>query len=116
MKSNEQLQSLIGDLKKQSRLENVAIWKRIAVDLERPTRDRRIVNLSRIARVTKENDTVIIPGKVLGTGELAHKLTIAAYTFSGSAIDKLVKAKCTWYSIPDFMKKNPKGQKTRIIG
>ena len=116
MKSNEQLQGLIGELKKQSRQENVAIWRRIAVDLEKPTRKRRIVNLSRIAQVTKENDTIIVPGKVLGTGELTHKLTVAAYTFSGSALEKLSQAKCTWYTIPDFMKKNPKGQKTRIIG
>jgi large subunit ribosomal protein L18e len=116
MKANEQLQGLIGELKKQSRQENVPIWKRIAIDLEKPTRQRRIVNLSKIARVTKENETIIVPGKVLGTGELGHKLTIAAYTFSGSALEKLAQAKCTWYTIPDFMKKNPKGAKTRVIG
>lgn len=116
MKSNEQLQGLISDLKRQSRTENVNIWKRIATDLEKPTRQRRIVNLSKIARVTKENETILVPGKVLGTGELGHKLTIAAFSFSGSALQKMEAAKCTYYSIPEFMKKNPKGQKTRIIG
>jgi len=73
------------------------------------------VNLSKIDRFTNENETVIIPGKVLGSGELSHKLTIAAYTFSKQALDKIKRSQGTPYSIYDFMKKNPKGEKTRIL-
>jgi large subunit ribosomal protein L18e len=116
MKSNQQLQGLISALKEQSRKENAQIWRRVALDLEKPTRNRRIVNLSRISRYTKENEIVIVPGKVLGSGEISHKVTLAAYTISKQAEEKLQKSKCTYYTIFDFMQKNPQGKNTRILG
>jgi large subunit ribosomal protein L18e len=116
MKTNIQLQGLVRELKKQSNKEKSPFWKRIAKDLEKPTRQRRIVNLSRINKYSKENEMVIVPGKVLGTGELDHKVTIAAFNFSSQAVEKLKKNNCELYSIYDFMKKNPQGKKTRILG
>jgi len=116
MKSNIQLQGLIDELKKQSSQQKVPLWKRIASDLEKPTRQRRIVNLSKINKFTKKDEAVIIPGKVLGTGELDHQVTIAAFNFSKQAVDKIRKSNSTIYSIYDFMKKNPQGKKTRILG
>ena len=46
---------LITELKKTSIEQDVKIWKRIASDLERPTKQRRAVNLSRIDRYSKSN-------------------------------------------------------------
>jgi large subunit ribosomal protein L18e len=116
MKANEHLQTLISELKRQSREQNVNLWSRIAMDLEKPTRMRRIVNLSKIDHVTKDDETIVVPGKVLGTGELKHKVTIAAFTFSRQALEKIQKADSKHYTLMDFMKKNPKGSNTRIIG
>jgi len=92
------------------------MWKRVAKDLQKPTRARRIVNLTKINKFSKENDMVVVPGKVLGSGELDHKVTIAAFTFSKQAIEKIEGSKGTIYSLYEFMKKNPKGEKTRILG
>ncbi|MBR9700220.1 50S ribosomal protein L18e, partial [Candidatus Woesearchaeota archaeon] len=64
------------------------LLQRVASDLENRKRE---VNLSRINHFTKEDDMIIVPGKVLGGGELSHKVTIAAYKFSDSAKEKLVK-------------------------
>lgn len=113
--TNPQLQSLIKELKTLAIKEDVKLWKRIAEDLEKPSRQRRQVNISRISRSAKEGEMVIVPGKVLGTGSLGNKLTVAAYTFSESAkaeISKNGKA----ISIEQLMKDNPKGKKVRIIG
>ena len=115
MKTNNQLVSLIGELKKKSIDDKNKLWKRIASDLEKPTRNRRIVNLIKIAKVTKDNDTIIVPGKVLGTGELNHKLTVAAYSYSKSALDKINKNGKA-LSIKEMMKANPKASDVRIIG
>ena len=106
---------LINELKKKSLEEKVKIWKRIAQDLEKPTRQRRVVNLSSFDTCTKENEIIIVPGKVLGSGEVNHKITVAAYAFSGSAIDKINKNGKA-LSITELMKENPKGSKVRIIG
>lgn len=90
-------------------------WKRIAEELGKPGRRQRVVNVARLARVTKPGEVVVVPGKVLGDGVLGHKITVAAYSFSGQALSKLEAAGCTVLSLEDFLKKNPKG-KGRIIG
>ncbi len=113
---NEELERLIRELKKKSIEEKVKIWKRIASDLEKPTRNRRIINLSKIDRYTKDNETIIVPGKVLGSGELNKKVVIAAYSFSDQALSKIKLCNGKAVNIEELMKKNPKGNKVRIIG
>lgn len=116
MKSNIHLQNLVHELKKHSNVEQVGVWKRVALDLEKPTRCQRIVNLSRINTNTKNNETIVVPGKVLGGGELDHTVHVAAYAFSVQAKDKIQKAKGSVYSLLDLVKQNPKGKDVRIIG
>lgn len=110
---NKQITTLVIELKKQSIEKDVKIWKRIATDLERPI---RVVNLSRINRYCKNNDTIVVPGKVLSMGNLDKKVTIAAYKFSGQALQKIKASGSNAISIRDLVQKNPKGNKVRIIG
>jgi len=114
-KTNPNLVMLVEELKKASSIHKSRLWKRIAADLEKGTRQRRIVNLARLNRFTKENETIIVPGKVLGSGNLSHKLTVAAFSFSQSAMDEINK---NGKAIPisDLIKQDPKGKKIRIIG
>ncbi|MBW2967749.1 50S ribosomal protein L18e [Candidatus Woesearchaeota archaeon] len=114
--TNPQLSTLIVELKKKAIEDNTALWKRIASDLERPARNRRAVNLSRINRFTKENEMVLVPGKVLGSGFISHKVTVAAFDFSAGAVEKLKKQNCAVLSIRELMAKNPKAADIRIIG
>mgnify|MGYP001591429753 CR=1 FL=1 len=114
--SNPVLQNLIQELKKRSRQQSLNLWKRVASDLERPTRQRRVVNLSSITRYTKENDIVIVPGKVLGAGNLEHKLTISAFQFSDGAREKIEKVGAKIVPLIQLSKENPSGKGIRIIG
>lgn len=107
---------MVAALKKHAIEQDAALWKRIAVELERPARSKRVVNLSRLNRFTKDSDVIIVPGKVLGSGDIDHKLTVAAFSFSSGAVTKLREQKCDILSITELMQKNPKGQKVRIIG
>jgi len=113
---NEQLTSLITELKKTSIEQDVPLWKRVATDLDKPSSQRRIVNLTRLDRYCNDEDVVIVPGKVLAMGELKKKITIAAYNFSGNAAEKIKKSGSKVMTIHDLVKKNPKGSKVRIIG
>ncbi|MBI1969901.1 50S ribosomal protein L18e [Candidatus Woesearchaeota archaeon] len=115
-KTNVQLYGLISMLKQYGREQNVHLWRRIASDLEKPTRQRRIVNLWKIEKYARDGEIVLVPGKVLGTGEVQRKLQVAAYNFSESAKEKILKANGQCLSIPELLQKNPKGQKVRIIG
>ena len=114
--TNQLLKNLIMELKKRSNEQSVNLWKRIALDLEKPTRQRRVVNLSRINRYAKENDIIVVPGKVLGSGFLNHKLTISAYQFSEQAKDKIEKVGAKIIPLLELSKEKPNGKKIRIIG
>lgn len=114
--TNPQLIELIRFLKKQSREQKAPIWKAIAEKLV-ASRGRRIaVNISRINRYTEKNETVVVPGKVLGAGELNHPVTVAAFAFSETAKQKIKKARGRCLTIPELVKKNPKGSNVKIIG
>ena len=114
--TNPILANLIQDLKKKSLEQKANIWKRIALDLEKPTRKRRVVNISRINRHTKENEIIIVPGKVLGSGSLNHKIIISALQFSEGARNKLVEAGSKIVPLPELSNEDPKGKKIRIMG
>lgn len=113
--TNTGLRNLIRELREKSREHEVNIWKRIADDLEKPTRQRRIVNLYKINKYTKDKETIIVPGKVLGVGELDHNVVIAAFGFSGSAVEKINKVGKA-ITINELIKESPKGKKIRIMG
>lgn len=110
-KTNTHLKELIKNLEKLANKEKVKLWKAIANELKKATRKKREVNLFHINRITKENETIIVPGKVLGTGEINHKVNVAAFQFSDSA-----KKKLNAMTIEELMKTNPKAKGVRIIG
>ena len=112
---NEELKQLVSELKKLSIEKKAKIWKRVAEDLERPTRIKRVVNIYSLAKNSKDNETIIVPGKVLGTGDIPHKINVAAYGFSEEA-QKKISEKGKAMSINDLMKQNPQGKNIRILG
>ncbi|RJQ17622.1 50S ribosomal protein L18e [Candidatus Woesearchaeota archaeon] len=115
IQKNEHLVEVIKEMKKLAIESNIAFWKRIAVELEKPSRNKRVVNLGRINLYTKDGETIIVPGKVLGSGELDHKVTVCAYAFSAEA-EKKITEKGRVLSLPELMKENPKASNVRIIG
>ena len=70
--------------------------------------------MSRINRAAKKGETVIVPGKVLGSGEAPKGLKIAAWKFTATAEEKIKKAKGKTLTIKELLKTKPK--KARIIG
>jgi len=67
-------------------------WKAIAGGLNRPRRQGYEVGLDRLERFAKAKETIVVPGVVLGKGELTKPLNIAALRFSASARAKIEKA------------------------
>jgi large subunit ribosomal protein L18e len=115
IQKNNQLMELLQLLKKTAIENDAAVWKRVATDLEGPTRQRRVVNVYKLEKYVNDNETIVVPGKVLGTGELNKKIIVAAYTFSEQALVK-INAKGKAMSIKELVEKNPKGSRVRIMG
>jgi len=107
---------MVQELKKAAQLHGSLLWKRVATDLEKPTRKRRVVNLYKIDKNSMENEIIVVPGKVLGDGVLSHKVTIAAWRFSESAMEKIKQSDCVALNILELVKKNPKGSNLKLIG
>ena len=115
-KTNPALNSLIYELKKQASEKNANIWKDIAVRLEKPSKNWAEVNLNRISKHINDKEIALIPGKVLSTGELTKKVSIAAWSFSDKAEEKIKKAGGKTLTIHEIMKSNPDGKNIRILG
>lgn len=114
--TNINLSGLIVELRKKAYSDKIPVFERIAEDLEKPTRQRREVNLSKISRYAKKGELIVVPGKVLASGELNQSLTIAAWKFSQEALSKISKANAKAISINDLMKSGVKDAQVRIIG
>ncbi len=113
--TNIVLRTLIRDLKKQSRKYKAPIWRYVAELLSKPSRQRVVVNLSKINRYAEDGDVIVVPGKVLAAGNLEKKVTIAAFSASKKAVEKVKLAGGNIISIWDLMEMNPKGSSVKVM-
>ena len=114
--TNPELIQLINLLKKESREKQAAIWLDVAEHLAKPRRQRVAVNLSKINRHTKKPDVVIVPGKILASGNIDHAVTVAAFNVSEKAKAKLDAVKAKYVTIQSLWRKTPKAQTSKLFG
>ncbi len=108
--------SLIYQLRKASNANEAAIWRAISKKLKKPRRQRAEVNISKIARYIGDSKIVLVPGKVLGAGEISKPVTVAALAVSEKARAKILAAKGKVITISELVKENPKGTGVKILG
>ena len=113
--TNPERIQLIRFLRKQGRENKAMIWIDVAKYLAKSRTGHTSVNLSGINRHTQKSDVVVVPGKVLGAGSINHPVIVAAFNASKKAREKLRAAKAKYISIPDLVRKNPKGSNVKII-
>jgi large subunit ribosomal protein L18e len=90
-------------------------WLKIGNILAYPRRKKVTANLDKIDKESKEGDTIIVPGKVLGQGEISKKIVLVAFSFSEEAEKKLKAKKCEIKSIKEEIKANKNLQGVKII-
>ena len=115
-KTNPNLVRLIDDLLKASAENKAKVWKDLAERLAEPLRNYAEVNVGKIDRYLRENEIAVVPGKVLGSGEITKPVTVAAWRFSESARRKIESAGGRTLSIWDLIRENPSGKNVRIMG
>ena len=106
---------MIKDLKQASKKNEAPIWSRLA-DLALKPSSRKIVNLTRINKTTKDNDVLFVPGKVLGTGNISHKIILSSFSISTTAAKKIIQTGGTIMTYSDMIKKYPTGKGVMIFG
>lgn len=90
-------------------------WLEIASILSSPRRKRINLNLSEIGDKVKDNEKVLIPGKVLSQGDINKKIKIIALNFSERAKEKLLNAKCDFNTIIEEIKNNKEMKGVKIL-
>ncbi len=114
--TNQVVIRMAKDLKKASIKNDAPIWAKLAEYALKPSIARRDINLNRISQLTKENDTVIFPGKVLGTGNVPHKITLCSFSISNSAANKIINNGGKLISFSDLIEQNPTGKGVMLLG
>jgi large subunit ribosomal protein L18e len=93
----------------------IKIWRKVSKKLSGPRKNKVSPNLYRINKKTKDNDVIVIPGKILGMGELNHTLTIACLECSNSARSKIISSGSKLISIEELLEQNPKGSGVKVF-
>ncbi len=114
-KTNPRLKDLVADLHRVARETGADVWKDVAERLEKPRRRHAEVNLGRIDRYAGEDETVVVPGKVLGSGALRDGVTVAAVDFSSTAETKIEAADGEVLALEQYVERNPDGSNVRVV-
>ena len=114
--TNQVVIQMAKDLKRASTKNDAPIWAKLAEYALKPSIARRDLNLNRIGLLTKENDTVVFPGKVLGTGSVPHKITLFSFSISNSAASKIIEKGGKIISYSDLIEQNPTGKGVVLLG
>ncbi|HUI01670.1 MAG TPA: 50S ribosomal protein L18e [Nitrososphaerales archaeon] len=113
-KANKLLRSSIVMLERKGRKDKSPIWKEAARYLASGTATWPEVNVGHLSRIG-DAAAVFVPGKVLGTGEVAKKLNVGAFSFSASAKSKIEAAGGKTFTVEEFVKKYPEGSGVALV-
>jgi large subunit ribosomal protein L18e len=116
MFANTLVDNTVWTLRKANKANKAPIWKDLEDRVSGPRSNKSEVNLGKLAQVTKASEVVMVPGKVLGTGSLGHKLTVCAFSVSETAVKKIANVGGKVVTLEDLIKKYPDGKGVRIIG
>ena len=106
----------IAELEKQYRKSKKAVWADLAVRLKKPRKQRPSVNLWKLEKLANllDGKILVVPGKVLGFGEIRHKATIVALEFSEDARKK-ISSKGTALSFREAIEKKIKPNEMVLV-
>ena len=90
-------------------------WVPLAHRISGPTRLHAACNLDEIDAHTKTGDTLLVPGKVLGTGALTKKVRVVALSFSAAALKKIKEIKGEAVTILAELEANPKAEGIKVL-
>jgi large subunit ribosomal protein L18e len=114
--TNQVVLQMVKQLKQASAKNDAPIWSKLAQLALKSSSSRRVVNLNKINDVTKENAVIVVPGKVLGTGNVLHKVTLSSFSISNTAAKKIIESGGKIISFAEMIEKFPTGKGVSIIG
>lgn len=114
-KTDENLKLIVQNLTELSRNNSSDLWRDVAKRINGGRRRYASLNLGKIDRHSNEGDVLVVPGTILGAGNITKKMTLASLHISRKALEKVQAAGCTYKSISELSEENPKGTNIRIM-
>jgi len=108
-------QQTVSELKRASRKNNAPIWSSIAKSMSKSVSLKKIVNIKKINDFSKASNIIVVPGKVLGTGNISHKITLCSFSISNSAAKKIIESGGQILKFNQLIEKYPSGNGIKII-
>ena len=102
-------------LKKASKENDAPIWAKVADFVQKSRSNQKIVNLTKINQTTEDGNAIVITGKVLGTGNISHKVSVSSFSISNSAAKKIKQSGGEVLKFSEMIKKFPTGKGVKII-
>lgn len=115
--TKESTRKLAVALEKYGKKKKEAVWLAIAEKLRKPRRARVKINMWKLGLLSEKfgGKILVVPGKVLGTGSATGKISVAAFEFSESAMDKIGKGKGEAIKLQGLMERNPKASSLVLV-
>lgn len=90
-------------------------WIKVAQRISNGRRKYASINLDQLDAETKDGETVVVIGRVLGSGTLNKKIKLRAFGYSASAKEKLGVDKIEMGTIAEEIKNNPDAKGVKVI-
>ena len=113
---NQIVIQMIKELKNASKKNDAPIWLKLAKSALKSNSNQKTINLKKIDANSDDGNAVIIPGKVLGTGRISHKITLSSFSISNSAAKKIKESGGEVLKFSDMIERFPTGKGVKIIG
>ena len=114
--TNQVVIQMAKELRGASKKNNAPIWLKLAELALKPSRSRRVINLGQLDKFVNDNDVVVVPGKVLGTGNISHKITLCSFSISTTGAKKVTQSGGKLVDFTHLIKNHPTGKGVKIIG
>ena len=79
---NQVVTHIANELKIASKKNDAPIWLKLAKTALKSNSNQKTINLKKINDNSDDGSAIIIPGKVLGTGVISHKIVLASFSIS----------------------------------
>ena len=90
-------------------------WLSVASSLTGTRKNKISINLGEVEKRSENSKIIVVPGKILSSGELTKKIKIVALGISSKAKEKILKSGGTFTTILEEIKLNPEGKGIKIL-
>lgn len=110
------IDSALAAVKTAAKASRKPVYKRAVKMLSKKNNQLVEVNVGKLDLVSSEDGILLVPGKVLGEGDVSKKLHVGAVAFTASAAQKISSAGGEALLMKDFVAKFGEGKGVFLVG